>query len=393
MKRLLSLATLYPNAQAPRFGTFVARSLEALARTGEWEVTVINPIGIPPLAPGRFAARRDLLGSAAEHRVAVHRLPFTLLPGVSGPINPALIARAVLPEALRLHAEKPFDLIDAQFFYPDGPAAARIAGHLRLPFAIKARGADISYWGRKRLPLKQMRKAADGASRLLAVSQALKADMAALGFPEEKIEVHYTGLDRDLFRPLDRIECRRRIALNFGFTLPPGAPLLATVGALIERKGQALAIEALGSVPHAQLLLVGRGEDEAKLRAQAEEAGLGDRVHFLGSVDHTMLPVILSACNALVSPSVSEGLANAWVEALACGCPVVISDAGGAKELVTSDAAGRIVARDPGAIAAAVNVLLAAPPEPETVAAQVARFGWASHAAALDEIYSAVITR
>ena len=52
-------------------------------------------------------------------------------------------------------------------------------------------------------------------------------------------------------------------------------------------------------------------------------------------------------------PSVSEGLANAWVEALACGTPIVISDAGGAAELVTSPLAGRIVERTPPAIAEA----------------------------------------
>ncbi len=390
MKRLLSLATLYPNADQPRFGAFVARSLEALARTGEWQVTVINPIGIPPLAGGRYARRRELVGVARENGVEVHRLPFVLIPGLGGPLNPMLIARAIRTEVRRLHEEKPFALVDAQFFYPDGPAAMRIAGDLGLPFAIKARGADISYWGRRRLSQRQMRKAAAKAAGLLSVSRALVEDMAAIGLPREKIAVHYTGLDRDLFRPLDRIECRMRLAEHFGFDLPTGAPLLATVGALIERKQQALAIDALIEVEGANLLLAGTGEDEAKLRARAAALGLADRVHFLGSVDHTLLPVLLSACDALVSPSISEGLANAWVEALACGCPLVISDAGGARELMTDPAAGRIVARDAAAIAGAIRELLADPPDRATVAAQAARFGWDSHAEALGEIYTSI---
>ena len=58
MKRVLSLTTLYPNAAAPRFGTFVARSLEALAARGDWQVTVINPIGVPPVAFGRLIDRQ-----------------------------------------------------------------------------------------------------------------------------------------------------------------------------------------------------------------------------------------------------------------------------------------------------------------------------------------------
>jgi hypothetical protein len=217
VKRLLSLATLYPNASAPRFGTFVARSLEALAARDPWQVTVINPIGVPPVRFGRYRALAEAAVSGVEHRVAVYRPTFPLVPKFGGPLNPRLIARTVLPLARRLHAEAPFDLVDAQFVYPDGPAAARIAAALGLPLAIKARGADISYWGRRGYALRQMRAAAESAIVVLAVSQALAADMAALGFPRDRIRVHYTGLDRDLFHPLDRIECRRRAAEHFGY--------------------------------------------------------------------------------------------------------------------------------------------------------------------------------
>jgi glycosyltransferase involved in cell wall biosynthesis len=391
VKRLLSLATLYPNASAPRFGTFVARSLEALAARGDWQVTAINPLGVPPVRFGRYRALGEAAVSGVEHRVEVHRPTFPLIPRYGAAFNPGLIARTVLPLARRLHAEAPFDLVDAQFFYPDGPAAARIARTLGLPLAIKARGADIQHWGRRGFALKLMRAAAEQAAVLLAVSEALKGDMAALGFPRDKIRVHYTGLDRDLFHPLDRIECRRRAAAHFGFELPTGAPLLATVGALIPRKGQEFVIRALAQIPDARLLLVGQGEDEAKLRALAAAGGLAERVHFLGSLDHTLLPVVLSAADAMVLPSASEGLANAWVEALACGCPLVITDAGGAAELMTAPQAGRVVARDPNAIVEGVNALLADPPERDAVAATVERFSWPAHAEALDEIYSGII--
>lgn len=391
MKRLLSLATLYPNAATPRFGTFVARSLEALAARGDWQVTVVNPIGVPPLPFGHYRALAEAAVGGVEHGVAVHRPTFSLIPRYGAALNPRLVARAALPLARRLHAEAPFDMVDAQFFYPDGPAAARVAHALGLPLAIKARGADISYWGMRGYALKRMRAAAGQASVLLAVSEALANDMAAIGFPEDKIRVHYTGLDRDLFHPLDRLECRRHVAGHFGFELPVGAPLLATIGALIPRKGQSLVIRALAQLPEARLLLVGIGADEADLRGLATREGVAERVHFLGSLDHTLLPVVLSAADAMVLPSASEGLANAWVEALACGCPLVISDAGGARELLTEPAAGRIVEREPAAIAGAVRALLADPPDREAVAATAARFSWPAHAEALAEIYSSVV--
>jgi glycosyltransferase involved in cell wall biosynthesis len=391
VKRLLSLATLYPNAANPRFGTFVARSLEGLAARGDWQVTVVNPIGVPPVPFGHYRALGLAAVDGVEHGVRVHRPRFPLIPRYGAALNPRLVARAVLPLARRLHADAPFDLVDAQFFYPDGPAAARIAAALGLPLAIKARGADISYWGTRGYALKAMRAAAAQAAALLAVSEALAADMAAIGFPEAKIRVHYTGLDRDLFHPLDRIECRRHVASQFGFELPVGAPLLATVGALIPRKGQSLVIRALTQVPEARLLLVGKGPDEADLRGLAAREGVAERIHFLGSLDHTLLPVVLSAADAMVLPSASEGLANAWVEALACGCPLVISDAGGARELLTRPEAGLIVEREPAAIAEAVRASLADPPDREAVAATVEPFGWPAHAAALDAIYSEVV--
>src|SRR5690606_37746888 len=138
--------------------------------------------------------------TGVEHGVTVHRPRFTLVPKLGGPINPAMIVRAALPLAKRLHALAPFDLVDAQFFYHDGPAAAKIADELELPLSIKARGADISLWGGKAYARRKMLRAAGQAAGLLAVSEALAEDMAALGFPRDRITVHYTGLDRSLFR-------------------------------------------------------------------------------------------------------------------------------------------------------------------------------------------------
>jgi len=78
-------------------------------------------------------------------------------------------------------------------------------------------------------------------------------------------------------------------------------------------------------------------------------------------------------------PSSSEGLANAWVEALACGTPIVISDVGGARELLDRPEAGRIVAREPEALAAAISEILVEPPEREAVRQAALRFTWAAN--------------
>ena len=398
-RRLLSISTLYPAPTRPGFGRFVARQMETLAARGDWDVTVINPIGLPP-APFSAMGRYRQLAAILQHKesggsIAVHRCPFLLIPVISGRLNPRAIARAVLPLARRLHAETPFDLVDAQFFYPDGPAAARVAAALGLPHAIKARGSDIHLWGERPAALAQMRPAARDAAAVLAVSQALARDMESFGLaPPSGITVHYTGLDHARFQPLPRAEARARLAASLpALPLRPAERLAVCVGALIPIKGQALAIEALTSLPgDIQLALAGTGPDEALLRARAAAHGVASRVHFLGAVSHEVLPALLSAADVMVLPSEREGLANAWIEALACGTPLVIPPVGGAPEVVDQPAAGRLAERSPAAIAAAVADLLAAPPSQAETAACAARFSWDANAAALAAIYEKAVS-
>ncbi|HKX77132.1 MAG TPA: glycosyltransferase [Novosphingobium sp.] len=395
--RVLSISTLYPYPARPSFGVFVGNQMRAVAARGDVDLTVISPIGIPPWPLSTrepYHGRKAIPDSASEDAPTVHYPRFTLIPKIGGDSNPGRIARAILPLARRLHREKPFDLIDASFFFPDGPAAARVARELGLPLTIKARGADIHHWGARPKALVQMLAAADRAAALLSVSAALGRDMAALGMAADKIHVHYTGLDRDRFRPTDRAAARAGVERVY--RIPPQGPLLLAAGALIERKGQRLAIEALARLLGARLLgarlaLVGSGEDEGLLRRRAAELGLADRVHFLGVVSHDHLPELLRAADVMVLPSASEGLANVWVEALACGTPIVIPDIGGAREVVKEPSAGRIAPRNPAGIAAALSELLAAPPSQADAAGNVAQFSWRENAARIVDIWRGVI--
>ncbi|PZQ22907.1 MAG: glycoside hydrolase [Sphingopyxis macrogoltabida] len=367
--RVLSIATLFPDAARPNFGLFVERSLGALAAQPGIDLTIVAPVGLPPFPlslHGRYRALRSLPPSEEWRGLTVRRPRFPLIPRYGARFNAALVARAVLSAV----EGRTFDVIDAQFFYPDGPAAMRVAAALDLPFSVKARGADISHFGHDGATAPQLVQAADQAAGLLAVSESMRRDMAAIGIDPANVTIHYTGIDAGRFHPGDRAAARA--ALGMGDELA-----IATVGALIPRKGQALVIEALPALPGVHYWLAGTGDDLARYRALADRCGVGGRVHMMGAVANADLPQLYRAVDAVVMPSASEGLANAWVEALACGTPIVISDAGGAAELVTSPAAGRIAARTPDAIAAAVRDILAAPPAPADVAATLAgRFDW-----------------
>ncbi|NYD89686.1 glycosyltransferase [Sphingomonas melonis] len=388
MVRVLTLSTLFPDATRPNFGVFVERQTRGLAAADGVEVRVVAPIGLPPgpLARIQHADKLTLPQREQWKGLDVYRPRFASIPAVRGRWHVDRLVRALTPLLDQIRADFPFDVIDASFFFPDGPAAVVLGKRYGVPVSIKARGADIHHWGRQRPTATQVIAAAQAADGLLAVSASMRDDMAALGMPADRIRVHHTGVDLDRFRPVeDRSVAKAALGL--------AGPLVLSLGALIPRKGHDLVIEAVAALPDVSLAIAGNGPERDRLIARGAELGLGDRLHMLGSVPHGDLPAICAAADVMALASASEGLANAWIEALACGTPIVISDAGGARELVTSRAAGRIVPRDAGAFATAIAELLAAPPEPKAVRASALPFTWEANTAALVDHLCGLVAR
>lgn len=373
--KVLVFSTLYPNAAQPNFGIFVENAVRRVADAGA-RTRVIAPNGVPPWPLShhpRYAAANRLPLREDWRGLDVLRPRFPLLPSVGWRLNPALIVRAGSAALRQLMAEGFVpDVIDAQFFYPCGVAAVEIARRFGLPVTVKARGSDIALWGRRPAARRMMLEAAARADSLTAVSAALRAEMAALGMPAERIEVHYTAVDLDRFAAGDRAAARTQ----HGFT----RPTVLSVGSLTEVKDHALLIRAMAHVPEADLVIAGQGPLREALEQLAASLGLGGRVRFLGGVAHDALPALYQAANVFALTSQREGLANVWLESLACGTPLVITPAGGAREVVDRPEAGRVVEpRTPEAVAAALRELLAAPPPRDAVRACAGRFTWQRH--------------
>jgi len=182
---------------------------------------------------------------------------------------------------------------------------------------------------------------------------------------------------------------RERVAAKAAYAIT--GPLIVSLGALIPRKGHDIVLDAVATIPGASLLIAGEGPERAALQVRIAARGVADRVRLLGAVPHGDLPALLAATDVMALASTSEGLANAWVEALACGTPIVITDAGGAAEVVTDPAYGRIAARDPAAFAVAIAGLLAAPPASAAVRRGAERFTWEANTAALVDHLASVV--
>jgi teichuronic acid biosynthesis glycosyltransferase TuaC len=388
MLRVVTLSTLFPNPTQPNFGVFVENQTLRLAACEGVELRVVNPIAVPPfpldLIP-RYRALRPLPLEEVWKGIHVARPRLRVMPGVSGPLNPALTAHAARPVLRRWREEGfDFDIIDAQFFFPDGPAAAALAEEFGVPFSVKARGADIHYWGRRLGCRAQVLQAAAKAKGMLAVAQSLRQDMVAMGMDATRIAVHYTGVDLERFRPADRAQAKAHLGID--------GPLIISLGSLIPRKGHDIVIDALAELPGATLLVAGDGPEHGRLAARAKARGLEGRVRLLGSVPHAQLPALLAAADVMALASESEGLANAWIEAMACGTPVVTPEVDGAAEAVDRPAAGRLLReRTPAAFAAAIRAILADPPAQEAVRASAERFAWARNTHELQAHLAALV--
>lgn len=378
MLRVLTLSTLFPDATRTNFGVFVERQTLGLAAHPDVDLRVVAPIGLPPWPATRIDRYRAL--TALPHTemwkgLPVHRPRFTAMPFTQGRWFMPALNRALVPLLDRLRDEAPFDVIDASFFFPDGPAAVAMGQRYGVPVSIKARGADVHHWGHALATAGQVRDAGLAADGLLAVSESMRADMAAIGIPAERVRVHRTGVDLARFAPRDRVAGKAALGVD--------GSLIVSVGALIPRKGHDIVIRAVAALPYVTLLIAGEGPERGNLESLIAALGVGDRVRLLGSTAHDALPPILAAADVMALASSSEGLANAWVEALASGAPLVISDAGGARELVTGEAAGRIVARTSEAFAAGIAEVLAAPPATDAVRRFAEGYTWEANTEAL----------
>ena len=387
MLRVLVLSTLFPDAARPTFGIFVERQTRALAAREDVAVQVVAPRGLPPFPLDRHPRYAALAAQPLHetwHGLTVHRPRFLNLPATGGRFHAALLARALRPMLAELRRSFRFDVISAEFFFPDGPAAIALGKAFDVPVSIKARGSDIHQWTRRPAIARQIVEAGQAADGLLSVSLALRDDMIALGMPCARTECIVTGVDLARFAPRDRIQAKAALGID--------GPLVASVGALIPLKGHDLLIDAVASLPGVHLAIAGQGPEADRLATRIAALGCTDRIRLCGPLPPERIAGLLAAADVMALASASEGLANAWLEALASGTPIVIPDVGGARQVVTTPAAGRIVDRTPAALAAGIADLLACPPAPAEVRRTAEPFTWAANSERLHRTLARLVS-
>jgi len=376
--RTLLFSSLFPSSVRPGHGIFVETRLRELLASGEVETRVIAPV---PWFPSTHPRWGDYARMAAtplretRNGVDVLHPRYLLPPKVGMTIAPLSMALAAAPAVRQLLAEGyDFDVIDAHYYYPDGVAAALLARWFDKPLTITARGTDLNLIPQHRLPRRMMQWAASKAQGSIGVCAALIDVLRGWRVDEHRLHVMRNGVDLQRFRPLPQQLMREELGLS-------GAPLLLSVGYLVERKGHHVAIDALAQLlpTHAQarLIIIGEGVERQSLLAQARRLGVQDHVTLTGALPNAELLRWYSAADVLILASSREGWANVLLEAMACGTPVVASDIWGTPEVVTPDSGGRLVRERRGELfAAAITDLLSATIDRSRVRAYAERFSW-----------------
>ncbi len=213
-----------------------------------------------------------------------------------------------------------------------------------------------------------LRRIGDGTDVVTYVSKYTRGRFAAAFGPRAALEHLPPGVDSDDFRPdaSARMELRRRYRLG-------ERPVIVCLSRLVPRKGQDMLIRALPRIRRridgATLMIVGGGPYADRLHALARETGMDEHVVFTGSVagdelvaHHNVGDVFAMPCRTRGAGLDVEGLGIVFLEASACGVPVVAGDSGGAPETVLDGETGRVVdGRDVEQIADALIWVLSDP--------------------------------
>jgi glycosyltransferase involved in cell wall biosynthesis len=319
-----------------RGGEMVALRLARAARARGDEAAFVSP------TPGPF------LEQAAAEGFGVHLVDVARAYRLRGALGLVRLLRRERADLLHTHGQ-----IGANTL---GRVAARLAGvpvisHLHIENYLPPNPA-------RRLLVRTLDNAtARLCARIVAVSEDTRRALVRQGYPDDRLEVVYNGIELD---GAGGASLRRELGVG------PEVPVIGELARLAAVKGQRELLEATARLDgDVRLVLIGddlegAGAFRRGLERDAERLGIGGRVLFAGY--RPGAAALLDDLDVVVLPSWTEGLPIVLLEAMARGKPVVATPVGGTAELVADGETGLLVPpRDPEALAAAIGALLADP--------------------------------
>lgn len=272
---------------------------------------------------------------------------------------PALVAGQYLA-ARRVVKKRRIDVVHAHWLIPQGVIAKMLLRSYQIPYLVTSHGGDLfGFRGNALNRLKQM--VAASSAGMTVVSSAMRDESIRLGLSPPHLSVLPMGVDfRDRFVPDPHC--------------PRDAETLLFVGRLVPKKGLCHLLDAMPAVlssrPEVTLTIAGFGPEEEALKRQARALGIDGSICFSGAVTQPELPAIYRRASLFVAPFIrddsgnQEGLPVVLMEAIGCGCPAVVGNVAGIRDLLGEHAeAISVDPRDSRALSKAILEVLDHPGE------------------------------
>lgn len=219
---------------------------------------------------------------------------------------------------------------------------------LRIPYFILVHGTEFNvyFYMFSRIDRWASRIVLNNAKAILVNSFSTKRLVESHGYPSEHIKIIHPGTDPESFHPLiDSTPLREKYCLN-------GEKIIMIASRLVKKKNHINLLNAFHNVvkkiPNSVLLIVGQGEEEAAIRARIDKLKLNDYVKLVGYVNPTEMPRYYALCDVFIMPSKTvgydyESFGIVYIEANACGKPVIAGRSGGIEDAVIDGVTGLLV--------------------------------------------------
>ncbi len=366
IKRLLIVSSLFPNRQEPTKGIFIKQLVVRLLN--DFDVTVISPL---PWGTGRGWPREEIIDG-----IETTYPRYFMIPKIGRSLYGFFYFFSLVRFVRKMYKRFAWDAAIVHWAYPDAFGMVLINHFIKRPLFVYVLGSDINIYTRFFLRRIMIKYALKKATKVFSVANQLRDTIVSLGVDKDHISVIPRGVDTDMFYPMDKNLCRKKLGL------PQDRKIVLFVGSFSEVKGLPYLISAALSLLKQRgdllFIIVGEGDKRKMLQKMISEGCAEGEIHLLGLKHHTEIPLWMNSCDLFCLPSLNEGCPNVVKEALACGRPVVGTDVGDTAHLILQGTGGGYVVppRESEALADAIGRALEQTWDPDRLTLLVQEYRW-----------------
>ena len=391
--KITLVSHMFPTPRNSVSGIFVLQQAKALSERGH-DITVVSPVPYVPRVVSKLLDRRpsnELPRTDSYDDITVHYPRYWSLPRSE---TLPLVAYS-FRRTLRQHRElfESADLINAHVALPDGFGSIPLARSLDIPLVTTVHGADVYQSAANPIAKAQIQSVFERSNTVIMNSHRLLSEAKEAFGDLKGTPVVYNGIDTKQITGI--------ASESLANVFPEDRMIVATIGTLIPRKGHKDVLRALETFsdetrPH--YLVIGDGTLREGLERYVADAGLDEHVHFTGYVpEHDRVFAKLKSADIMAMPSSDEAFGIAYLEAMACGLPVIACEGEGPADFITHRETGFLVPpKDSDAIAEVLRELKENPELRRYVADRGQRtalngFSWERNAKAVEQVFDEAI--